>query len=607
MSSPSTSKVDVLIVGAGPAGLVSAVALSRLHIPFRIVERRHKGELAGRADGIQPRTLEILSSLGLSAPFLAHGSQIHRMVTYMPLPTESGIALVGQSINIPIDEPRFPFETVLPIEKFEEILQEDLLENGHVIDRGTVPTDLKISESTDEEYPIEIEIRHTTSENSNTSNVTEVVRAKYVIGADGAHSWVRKEIGIEMIGEQTPHRWGVMDFTPDRGTTFPTTRAKNIIQAHEGPGGVLGWIPRPGGQARIYVAFGPPPPPPTPVEQETVNGTSTTGSDGDDIVGLDDTDARTMIEGAMSTGFGNFSVLVKDVTWASIYRVAQRVASKYSHQDRIFIVGDACHTHSPNSGQGANASIGDAYNLAWKLALALRHKSPQAQNILSTYESERRPLALDLIAYDKEMFKLFKPELSTPIEYQRLWERGMGFSSGVGITYGPSALCIAPKENATFRFTDLVGYRLPPAHVVRASDWQPVHIHDVVPFNGNFTLIVFLVENLKSGFDSIQNVWMKYGRWIDTVLVKKGEKEEFFFEDDAYLMEPAFDGNRLYLDTPSRPGSSIGEGIYETFGVDSKADAPVGVIVRPDGYIGAMIELDEGNTDLRDYFTGILG
>lgn len=64
---------------------------------------------------------------------------------------------------------------------------------------------------------------------------------------------------------------------------------------------------------------------------------------------------------------------------------------------------------------------------------------------------------------------------------------------------------------------------------------------------------------------------------------------------------------RLYLDTPSRPGSSIGEGIYETFGVDSKADAPVGVIVRPDGYIGAMIELDEGNTDLRDYFTGILG
>lgn len=118
------------------------------------------------------------------------------------------------------------------------------------------------------------------------------------------------------------------------------------------------------------------------------------------------------------------------------------------------------------------------------------------------------------------------------------------FTSGVGITYGPSALCVAPKEGAVFRFTDLVGYRLPPAHVVRASDWQPIHIHDVVPFSGNFTLIVFLVENLKLGFDSIQNVWMKYGQWIDTVLVKKGEKEEFFFEDDAYLMEPAFDGNR---------------------------------------------------------------
>ena len=185
----------------------------------------------------------------------------------------------------------------------------------------------------------------------------ETVKARYVVGCDGARSAVRQSLGRELRGDSANQAWGVMDVLAV--TDFPDVRMKCLIQSsHEGS---ILIIPREGGYlARIYV------------ELDKLNANERVSSRNITIDRL---------IAAVQRIIRPYTIEVKEVAWWSVYDIGQRLCDKFddvpddevaSRVPRVFIAGDACHTHSPKAGQGMNVSMQDAFNLGWKLAAVLR-------------------------------------------------------------------------------------------------------------------------------------------------------------------------------------------------------------------------------------------
>ncbi|KAJ3714542.1 FAD-binding monooxygenase [Lentinula guzmanii] len=381
-----SNKVDVLIIGAGPAGLMCAFALARAGVDsVRIVDQRPTKVAAGQADGIQPRTAEIFKSYGLSDRLLSEGTQLHVAAFYNPSKS-GGIELTDRVPDVTAtDSTNFPFEVTLHQGAIESIFIDNMRDMGVEVSRPVVPTSIEVDEALvedDEAYPVRVVLEHTESEPEDEEH-NEIVHAKYVLGADGAHSWVRKHMNISMQGEQTNYIWGVVDLVPE--TNLPDVRNKCAIHSNNGSCMI---IPREGDKIRLYIQL-----------------------DGKDVIDdggrVDKSRAGPeMILNVARKTLHPFTIETpQSYDWWTIYIIGQRVAERYSVHDRVFIAGDACHTHSPKAGQGMNASMQDSYNLAWKLAHVL--KGTGHRTLLQTYELERRKYAQDLINFDKKFAKLF--------------------------------------------------------------------------------------------------------------------------------------------------------------------------------------------------------
>src|SRR5690606_23390820 len=211
------------------------------------------------------------------------------------------------------------------------------------------------------------------------------VRARYVVGCDGARSTVRAKLGRALRGDSANQAWGVMDVLAV--TTFPDIRLKCLIQsANEGN---ISVIPREGCYlVRIYVEMD------KLRSDERVSSRNITV---DDLIGATQRIMRP------------YSFEVKEVAWWSVYDIGQRLCDKFddvpeeevgSRLPSVFIAGDACHTHSPKAGQGMNVSMQDAFNLGWKLAAVLRGQA--SPELLHTYSAERQSIARELIDFDRE-------------------------------------------------------------------------------------------------------------------------------------------------------------------------------------------------------------
>ena len=212
----------------------------------------------------------------------------------------------------------------------------------------------------------------------------ETIKARYVVGCDGARSAVRKSIGRALSGDSANHAWGVMDVLGV--TDFPDVRFKSLIQS--AADGSIVIIPREGGYLfRLYIEM-----------DELAIGERVS----DHKVTLDH-----LVEAARRI-LNPYKLEIKEIPWWSVYEIGQRLTDKFDdvpadelqRAPRIFIAGDACHTHSPKAGQGMNVSMQDAFNLGWKLASVLRRRcSPQ---LLHTYSAERQLVAKELIDFDRE-------------------------------------------------------------------------------------------------------------------------------------------------------------------------------------------------------------
>ncbi|KIJ28567.1 hypothetical protein M422DRAFT_784549 [Sphaerobolus stellatus SS14] len=573
---------NILIVGAGPAGLMLAVCLKRLGIDFKIIDKRIPGQLYGQADGIQPRTIELWESLGIAGELLNRGTRVCRSALFVPDEANKNVQLIADGPNVALPEARYPFEILAPVQLIEGIMRDTLTSQGVIIEQPMEPVSVRVIEK--EKSPlIEIRLAPVVNQHGDTDiqeihNTSEtIITAKYVIGCDGARSWVRKAMGIEMKGDETIFEWGVMDFTPV--TNLPTFRAKTVIQSPLAP--FIGYLPRPNRTARIYTLL---------------------GRTGSNIIMKSEEGAETsdLIVKATKVGFLPYTMEYQDISWASIYRVKQMIATQYSAQDCVFLVGDACHVHSPLGGQGANVSMADAYNLGWKLAAVL--KGQAEASLLKTYEDERRPIALDLLSLDKEIFKCFDSELHFDgLALGGVYMGNAPFLSGLGITYNSSLIKSGNEDLAPGL---KLGYRFPSAEILRHCDWNAVHTHDLIQYDGNFKLILLpgdiqnpevesaLIELLFEMDNSELRGHLKVLRDFKTIFRVPRTASLPAFGHSSWLYE------NCYVDENEA---------QELHGIYALADVSpykgVAVLVRPDGYVCTLMPISTETVSLtKAYF-----
>ncbi|KAI0628052.1 FAD binding domain-containing protein [Trametes polyzona] len=577
------SKVDVLIIGAGPAGLMCANALAHAKVPVKIIDKRPGDILAGQADGIHARTLEILQSYGLARRLIDESAEIHRAAFYVPGP-HGGIERLRRlpAITAPTTA-RFPFTVTLHQGAIEAIFHDDMRPQGLDIDRPTIPVSIESSEDEAElkdpqAYPIKVVLQHL----DRTMNTTETIRAKFVLGADGAHSWVRKAMNIEMEGDMSDYIWGVIDIDPD--TDYPDARNLGVI--HSSSGSAL-LIPREGNLLRLYVQL----------------------SDADVLdpqTGRLDkarTSPEKVLEMAQKILHPYRMKPIGDIRWWTIYVVGQRVANKYSVRDRIFISGDACHTHSPKAGQGMNASMSDTHNLAWKLAYVLRGWADIS--LLKTYEFERRKFAVDLINFDRQWAALFSSGKArfkgNDDGLHEMFRRNGQFTSGIGIRYEPSTVIHNQYQAAAPNL--IVGERMLPHVFIHASNAAPINIHDKLPADTRFKVLVFVgniedetiaanVQRLGEQLEAPESFLNRYGhggsdKVFDVLCISASSKQNVDWCDFPKVLTPHW--SKVLLDDQDMHGR-VGGGGFAAYGIAPEAGAIV--VVRPDGHVGVVAPFD---------------
>ncbi len=437
-----------------------------------------------------------------------------------------------------------------------------------------------------------------------TRDRSETVKARYVVGCDGARSAVRQSLGRELRGDSANQAWGVMDVLAV--TDFPDVRMKCLIQSsHEGS---ILIIPREGGYlARIYV------------ELDKLNA--------DERVSSRNITIDRLIA-AVQRIIRPYTIDVKEVAWWSVYDIGQRLCDKFddvpeaevaSRVPRVFIAGDACHTHSPKAGQGMNVSMQDAFNLGWKLAAVLRGRC--APTLLHTYSAERQVIAKELIDFDREWAKM----LSTPVkqapdgegidpaEVQRYFITHGHYTAGTATRYKPSLLFAEPRhQHLATGF--VLGMRFHSAPVIRLADAKLVRLGDTTKADGRWRIFAFadaqaarvraLCEFLADSEQSPVRRYTPAGTDIDSVIDVRAVFQQGHRELDLgampQLLLPAKGryGLRDYekIFCPDRKGKPD---IFDLRGIDREQGCMV--VVRPDQYVADVLPLD-AHAELAGFF-----
>ncbi len=398
-------EMDVLIVGSGPAGMLLAAQMSQFPgVTTRIIERRDGRLVLGQADGIQPRSVETFQAFGFAERIVAEAYNIAYMNFWGPDPQNPrNIVRTNRTEDYALKISEFPHLIVNQARVLDYFAEAAANGPGRIApDYGVEFLGLTVREPSEEDggdFPVEVRVRHTTGVRAGEERT---IRAKYVVGCDGARSGVREAIGRTHVGRFAAHAWGVMDVLVN--TDFPDWRTKCAINSVAG--NIL-HIPREGGYlSRMYIDLG-----------EVA---------ADDNHHVRQTPIEEIIRRANEI-LHPYSIDVKQVAWHSVYEVGHRVTDKFDDVDvgddrapRVFLTGDACHTHSAKAGQGMNVSMQDGFNLGWKLGHVLTGLGPQS--LLATYSAERQPVAQQLIDFDREWSALMAQEAGGDLRSQRARE-----------------------------------------------------------------------------------------------------------------------------------------------------------------------------------------
>ena len=602
---PLPTEVDVLIVGCGPAGLTLAAQLSAFpDIKTCIVEQKSGPLLRGQADGIACRTVEMFEAFGFSERVLKEACWINETTFWRPDEKQpANIVRSGRIQDVEDGLSEFP-HVVLNQARVHDFYLDIMRRSAAKIEpyysRRLV--DLEIRDSKDlDAHRVTARIEHL---KEGEYPEIETVKARYVVGCDGARSAVRKSIGRALHGDSANHAWGVMDVLAV--TDFPDVRMKCLIQSAKDGSVII--IPREGGYLfRIYVEMD------KLAEHERVS---------DRKIVVDDVIA------AAQRVFKPYTLDVKEVAWWSVYEIGQRLCDKFDNVDDgvdavpcVFIAGDACHTHSPKAGQGMNVSMQDGFNLGWKLAAVLRKRA--APDLLKTYSAERQAVAKELIDFDREWAQVISSSKGAdPAETQRYFVQHGRYTAGTATRYRP-ALLTGESTHQDLAKGFVVGMRFHSAPVIRIADAMPQELGHTVKADGRWRLIAFapkgdvgqaggpiraLCDFLTGSADSPVRKFTPPGADIDAIIDLRAVFQKGHRELDVgglpALLKPAKGKFGLTdYEKAFAPDLKNGRDIFSMRGIDREQGCLV--VVRPDQYVALVLPLD-GFRALSAYFGGFL-
>ncbi|HEY1104646.1 MAG TPA: FAD-dependent monooxygenase, partial [Agromyces sp.] len=589
----------------GPAGMLLAAQMSRYPgVTTRLIERREGRLVLGQADGIQPRSVETFQAFGFAERIVAEAYNIAWMNFWGPDPADpQNIIRTSRTEDYGYKISEFPHLIVNQARVLDYFAEAAAHGPGRIVpDYGIEFVGLTVHEDGSPEagdHPVEVRVRYTAGERAGEERT---VRAKYVAGCDGARSGVREAIGRKHIGGISAHAWGVMDVVVN--TDFPDWRTKCAINSEAG--NIL-HIPREGGYlSRMYIDLG------------------AVAEDDDHEV------RKTPIEAIIAKAndiLHPYTLDVREVAWFSVYEVGHRVTDHFDDRSddadaapRVFLTGDACHTHSAKAGQGMNVSMQDGFNLGWKLGSVVTGQAPAS--LLSTYSAERQPVAQQLIDFDREWSSLMarKPEeISDPQELATFYLGTAEFPSGFMTQYAPSMVTGSP-EHQELATGFPIGKRFKSSEVSFVCDGNVVHLGHHAKADGRWRIYAF-ADAPAAGEASALTSWADWASSPESPIARftpAGADVDAVFDVKVIYQQPhegvditrapevfrpktgplgLMDWEKVFAAGPSYWCRTD---IFDERGISR--DGAV-VVVRPDGYVAHVLPLT-ATAELGEFFAG---
>ncbi len=428
---------DVLIVGAGPTGLMMACQLARFGVSFRIIDKQVDRAKESRAFAIQARSMEILQNLGIASQFLKR----EIVGTGADFYFRGKLKFELDFRNIEIQDTPFPAIFFLPQSETEQILLEYLEKSQHPVERQTeLVSFIQMNDI------VEADIKN------NHTGTNEKVRCRYIVGCDGAHSKVRELLGIPFVGASYQQKFILADVSIN--LPFPKDKLSFFMNKN----GILLSIPlnKQSSLNRLIIA-----------DMRDASKPS------------DDKPLTIEAIENMSKRITEVDLQLSNPIWMSPFFLHHRVVKQYQ-KDCAFIAGDAAHIHSPVGGQGMNTGLQDACNLAWKMALHVKYGAPQ--QLLASYQTERQRIGEVLLHSTDKIFGLIvkrnfftsllrqyvMPTVMSLLVKSKKWKNYLfHFISELGIHYHENSFIAEQIQGADAKFLagPCAGCRAPDAPV----------------------------------------------------------------------------------------------------------------------------------------------
>jgi 2-polyprenyl-6-methoxyphenol hydroxylase-like FAD-dependent oxidoreductase len=524
-----TARIEALVVGAGPIGLVMACELARHRTACRIIDMAPAVTTLSKAIAIQSRTLEVFEQMGIVQEALNRGLKAQSVNFYA-----EGRHLAQLSLA-ELKSP-YPFLVDLAQSETEGILDRHLESLGVQVERQ-----VELLGFTQQGDAVTARLRH-------ADGNEEAVTTSWLIGCDGAHSTTRHLLGMPFSGEAFPKSFALAD------VRLHWSLPDNELHFFLHPDGVLTAFPLPGGRYRLIVE----------TAADAAQGNQPTPT-------LEDFQRYFDERGPRGT-------IVSDPVWMAPFRINSRKVERY-RQGRVFLAGDAAHIHSPAGGQGMNTGMQDAYNLAWKLALVNAGRA--APSLLDTYDDERSPVAQAVLRQTDALLKM--ATLKTPIS-QHLRTLLLPFLAQQEVVQQRMREQIAELD-INYRKSPLTAEHHSPAlgrifnHGPRAGD-TALDAGPLLPLNGTTTRLFEVLRDTRftlllfAGTEPTEEPWQQLETLAESVNTRYSDLIQFYLVVAGDSLPQGITARTSTLRDPERALSHV-----------YKANTQCLYLLRPDGYI----------------------